>query len=226
MDKNKLLMQIRMKKLAIMISDARRVSRRSGEECAAVMGASTGEFQSFERGKAAPSLPQLEALAFYLDVPVEHFWGNQVLNENKAMLDSTANLTLRRLRDRYLGTRLRQLRTEAAITPEELAEKTSLSTEKIEQYESGRAPIPLPDLESIVRALNTRVEDVFDKSGPIGDWRTQKEAMRSFLDLSQRHQQFVSKPVNIPYIELAIRLSDLSVERLRAIAEGILEITF
>jgi transcriptional regulator with XRE-family HTH domain len=225
MDKNKSLMQIRMKKLAILIGDARRVSRRSAEECAGVMGVSTEEFQSIERGKTAPSLPQLEALAYYLDVPVEHFWSNKVLTDKK-VLDPTTNLTLRRLRDRYLGTRLRQLRTEASLTPQALAEKTSLPAETIEQYESGRVSIPLPDLENLVRALNTRIEDVFDQSGPIGDWRTKNENVRSFLDLAARYQQFISKPVNLPYLDLAIRLSDLSVERLRAIAEGILEITY
>ena len=189
------------------------------------MGVSTEEFQSIERGKTAPSLPQLEALAYYLDVPVEHFWSNKVLTDNKA-LDLTTNLTLRRLRDRYLGTRLRQLRTEASLTPQALAEKTSLPAETIEQYESGRVSIPLPDLENLVRALNTRIEDVFDQSGPIGDWRTKSENVRSFLDLAARYQQFISKPVNLPYLDLAIRLSDLSVDRLRAIAEGILEITY
>ena len=225
MDKNKMLMQIRMKKLAILIGDARRVSRRSAEECAAVMGVSNEEYYSIEHGKTAPSLPQLEALAYYLDVPVEHFWSNKVLTDNKA-LDPTTNLTLRRLRDRYLGTRLRQLRTEASLTPQALAEKTSLAAETIEQYESGRVSIPLPDLENLVRGLNTRIEDVFDQSGPIGEWRTQNDYVRSFLELSAQHKLFISKPVNLPYLELAIRLSDLSVERLRAIAEGILEITY
>jgi len=226
MDKIKVLMQIRMKKLGILIGNARRVSRRTDEECAAVIGVSTDVYQTIERGKTAPSLPQLEALAFFLDMPVEYFWGNKVLGENEVLQDAATNQTLRRLRDRYLGTRLRQLRTEASLTPEELAEKTSLSTEVIEKYESGRVSIPLPELESLVRGLNARIEDVFDQSGPIGEWRTQKQNINSFLELSPRHQQFISKPVNIPYIELAIRLNDLSVEKLRAIAEGLLEITY
>jgi transcriptional regulator with XRE-family HTH domain len=214
-----------MKKLAIMISDARRVSNRSAEESAAVIGVSVGEFQSIEQGKTALSLPQLEALACFLDIPLEHFWGNKVMVESKIFQDAAANQALRRLRDRYLGTRLRQLRTEASLSPEALAEKTSLSSETIQQYESGKVSIPLPALESVVRALNARIEDVFDQSGPIGEWRTRQQNVSTFLDLSQRHQQFIAKPVNIPYIELAIRLSDLSVEKLRAVAEGLLEIT-
>jgi transcriptional regulator with XRE-family HTH domain len=226
MDKNNSLMQIRMKKLAIMISDARRFSRRTVEECATMIGVSAQEFQSFERGKTAPSLPQLESLAFFFDVPVEHFWSNKVLGESGAYADATANQSLRRLRDRYLGTRLRQLRIDASLSQQALAEKTSLSVETIEQYETGRVSIPLPALESLVRALNARIEEVFDSSGPIGEWRSKKQNVRSFLSLSSRHQQFITRPVNIPYLELAIRLSDLSVEKLRGIAEGILEITF
>jgi len=39
-------------------------------------------------------------------------------------------------------------------------------------------------------------------------------------------QVFVSKPINRPYLELAIRLSEMSVDRLRSVAEGLLEITY
>jgi transcriptional regulator with XRE-family HTH domain len=226
MDNNKKLMQIRMKKLAIMISDARRVLRRTAEECAVVMGISTEEYQLIEQGKTAPSLPQLEILACFLDVPVEHFWGKKILVENEVFKDEATNQALLRLRDHYLGTRLRQLCTEASLTPEALAEKTSLSVESIEQFETGKVSISLPELESLLRGLNARIEDVFDQSGPIGEWRSRQDNVRTFLDLSPRYQQFIARPVNIPYIELAIRLSDLSVEKLRAIAEGLLEITF
>jgi len=36
---------------------------------------------------------------------------------------------------------------------------------------------------------------------------------------------FISKPVNRPYLQLAQRLSEMSVEKLRMVAEGLLEIT-
>jgi hypothetical protein len=38
-------------------------------------------------------------------------------------------------------------------------------------------------------------------------------------------QTFVSKPINRPYLELAQRLSEMSVDKLRSVAEGLLEIT-
>jgi len=36
---------------------------------------------------------------------------------------------------------------------------------------------------------------------------------------------FVLKPINLPYLELAKRLSEMSVDKLRDVAEGLLEIT-
>jgi hypothetical protein len=39
-------------------------------------------------------------------------------------------------------------------------------------------------------------------------------------------QQFIKNPGNEPYLRLAMHLSSMSTEKLRAIAEGILEITF
>jgi hypothetical protein len=74
--------------------------------------------------------------------------------------------------------------------------------------------------------MGMRVEDFFDKSGPVGQWRKEQDAVGKFKDLPANLQDFVCKPVNRPYVELALKLSELSVERLRAIAEGLLEITY
>jgi hypothetical protein len=50
--------------------------------------------------------------------------------------------------------------------------------------------------------------------------------MQEFSELPSELQQFVCKPINRPYLELAMRLSDLPVDRLRTVAEGLLEITY
>jgi hypothetical protein len=49
--------------------------------------------------------------------------------------------------------------------------------------------------------------------------------MQKFLELSEEMQNFVRQPVNRPYIELAMKLSSMSREKLRAVAEGLLDIT-
>jgi hypothetical protein len=39
-------------------------------------------------------------------------------------------------------------------------------------------------------------------------------------------RQFVAMPVNRPYLELAMKLSNMSRDKLRSVAEDLLDITF
>lgn len=226
MNKYQKLITLRMHKLGVLIYDARLVTRRSIEECASAIGVTPEIFKSFETGETAPSLPQLEALALFMDLPVEHFWENEALSENNSN-DPLANAErLIAIRNRIIGTRVQMLRTERNMTIEELANKTSLSVEKLQAYEEGLAPIMLPELEVIAISLAERVEAFFDDRGAIGAWRARRAIVQKIMDLPEQHQQFVIQPVNRPYLELAMRLSGLSVEKLRGIAEGLLEITY
>lgn len=226
MNKNQKLITLRMHKLGVLLLDARKSARRSIEECAAAIGVSPEAFQSFESGEAAPSLPQLEALAFYLNLPIEHFRGNEALSESSAAQGVLNIDQLAQIRNRIIGTRIQMLRNERNITLDELANLTSISSEKLKTYEDGQEPISMPELETIAEGLEARVESFFDDHGTIGTWRSQQIAVQKFMDLPEQHQTFVLQPVNRPYLELAMRLSELSVEKLRGIAEGILEITY
>jgi hypothetical protein len=67
---------------------------------------------------------------------------------------------------------------------------------------------------------------LFDKTGHIGIWMVQQKAIQDFLHLPPELQNFVCKPVNLPYLELAKKLSGMSTDKLRSLAEDILEITF
>ena len=49
--------------------------------------------------------------------------------------------------------------------------------------------------------------------------------MQQFLDLPKELQAFVCQPVNRPYLELAMKLSSMSTDKLRSVAEGLLDIT-
>ncbi|MFN2150481.1 MAG: hypothetical protein ACK2T5_02715 [Anaerolineales bacterium] len=129
------------------------------------------------------------------------------------------------LRHRIIGVLLRKGRSDADISLEELAKYTEIDVERLKTYETGALPVPLPELEVITVALNLSMRDFQDRSGPVGKWAMQKKSIEGFLALPSEMQQFVSKPVNLPYLELAQRLSEMSVDRLRNVAEGLLEIT-
>ena len=65
---------IRSKTLGLLIRDARTTARRSVTECAQAVGVKPGLFRAYEEGRKAPSLPELEALVYFLDLPIDHFW--------------------------------------------------------------------------------------------------------------------------------------------------------
>jgi transcriptional regulator with XRE-family HTH domain len=217
---------IRSKKLGLLIRDARLTARRNVQECAQAIGIKPGIFRAYEEGRRAPSLPELEALVYFLDLPLDHFWGSEAKSE-AAMRHEKLDLSkLLSVRQRKIGALLRQERMNASISIRNLAHETGIASSRIKAYELGERPIPLPELEILVRTLGGRVESFFDRTGPVGQWMISEETIQHFLEMPAELREFVSLPVNRPYIELAMKLSSMSRDKLRSVAEDILDITF
>jgi transcriptional regulator with XRE-family HTH domain len=216
---------IRSKKLGILIRDARLTSRRTTGECAAAINVTEDDFIAYEEGSKAPSLPELETLVYYLELPIGHFWKNAVISSAPARIDGLNLSRLTGLRQRMIGALLRQERLNASISTVSLAEQTGIPDSRLNQYEMGELPIPLPELELILKLLGGRIETFFDQGGPVGQWMNQQKAIDQFLDMPLELQRFVCKPVNRPYLDLARKLSEMSTEKLRSVAENILDIT-
>jgi len=224
MDK-KTQITIRSKKLGVLIRDARMAARRSIKECAEAIGLKSGAFRAYEEGRKSPSLPELETLVYYLDLPIDHFWSNETKSNLPLPVETLDLPKLLAVRQRKIGALLRQERMNASISVRNLSHETGISGARIKAYELGERPIPLPELEILVSTLGGRVESFFDRSGPIGQWMTNEEAIQSFLELSDELREFIAKPVNRPYLELAMKLSEMSKDKLRSVAEDLLDIT-
>lgn len=220
------LIQIRSKKLGLLITDARLTAHKSLEDCANALGITSATMQSYESGTAAPSLPEIEALAYYLNTPLKHFWSSEALSQSTKdrSIDHADRLAL--LRRRIIATRLRITRDQQNKSLKELAEQSGITEPVLKQYEAAEISIPLPELEILANLLQVRVDDFIDQHGPIGNWHNQQLTAQKFLELPPEVQSFICKPVNRPYINLAMRLSDLSAEKLRLVAESLLEITY
>lgn len=224
MDK-KTQITIRSKKLGVLIRDARMAARRSVKECADAIGSKPGIFRAYEEGRRAPSLPELETLVYYLDLPIDHFWSREIKSNAPLPIETLDLSKLLAVRQRKIGALLRQERTNASISIRNLAHETGISGARIKAYELGERPIPLPELEVLVSTLGGRVETFFDRSGPIGQWLTNEEAIQNFLELPEELRLFAAQPVNRPYLELAMKLSAMSKDKLRSVAEDLLDIT-
>lgn len=216
---------IRTRKLGVLIRDARLASRKTLSEAAKAIGITAPLLRAYEEGRKAPSLPELEVLAYYLDLPIQHFWSSEALSDDAARTDVLDLTKLAALRHRIIGALLRQKRLQASMSLKGLALETSIPLSRIKDYELGERAIPLPELEVILSVLGGRVESFFDQNGPVGKWMNEQDIINAFLQLSPELRAFVCMPVNRPYLELARNLSQLSTEKLRSVAEGLLDIT-
>jgi transcriptional regulator with XRE-family HTH domain len=217
---------IRTKKLGVLIRDARLSARRSVVECAEAIGIRKGVFRAYEEGTRSPSLPELEALVFYLGLPLDHFWSREIKSAGASPMQNIDLPRLLGIRQRKIGALLRQERMKASMSIRNLSGKTGISGSRIKAYELGESPIPLPELEVLVSTLGGNIESFFDTSGPIGKWMLSEETVQEFLELPLELRQFVAAPVNRPYLELAMKLSSMSRDKLRSVAENLLDITY
>ena len=211
--------------IGVLLRNTRRQNGRTKAECADALGVSISTLDAYEEGRKSISLPELEVLGYVLDTPISRLLDREAeLQTDEEGPDFEATLSLRR---RIIGALLRQARIEADLTQEDLAKTLNGSPDRIAEYEHGEQAVPVAELELLAQHLNVPLEHFLDGDrGPVGTWHRQEEIDRDFHELPIPIQTFVTKPINIKYLELAMKLSEMPASKLRAIAEGLLEITY
>jgi len=218
--------ELRNRILGILIRSTRDQTRASRRECAAVLGVSVNRFGSYEDGTRAISLPELELLARFLETPLGSFRENASLNENAKESELPNPDLFLPLRHRIVGARLRQLRQEKGATQADVGKLLGCSASTVSDYEYGRRAIPVADLEVLSRGMGVTLEHFMDRDSEVGMWHHTYAEFEALKELPLELREFVVKPINRSYLELAMKLSKMPAGQLRAIAEGILEITY
>jgi transcriptional regulator with XRE-family HTH domain len=226
MSANPELATIRSKKIGLLILDARKAADKEIVDCAKALGITPGRYRSYESGKISPTLCEIEALAYFFNIPVEHFWNPAGTLYKNPDEEAKSIHQFLQVRNRVVAAQLRLIRDGSHASLKSLSATTGIPSARIGRYERGEIPIPLTDLEPLAAALSTPLETFYVSHGRYGHWRESKGMVDQFQELPIEIQQFVVKPINMPYMELAMKLSQTSVEKLRGIAENILDITF
>jgi transcriptional regulator with XRE-family HTH domain len=220
------VLQLRGRILGALLRDARLKAGKSIPETAALIGISPDLFEKYELGGQSISLPELELLAKNLHFPIETLLERQPSDTAAEIRPRIEPAAVIKLRQRIIGATLRQKRLEHQITSEELAGQVGIEKTELDAYELGIKSLPVPLLEAICAKLSCKLSDFLEQSKPVKIVEKSSDENMGVLDLPDEIRSFVGRPINRPYIELAIKLSEMSVERLRAIAEGLLEITY
>jgi transcriptional regulator with XRE-family HTH domain len=217
---------IQRKIRGVLLRQARTDAGKTLKECGEILGLSSSTVSAVEYGRRSFSLPELELLAYYLEVPLEHLLNDKVeaVNSSPKKIPGTENLALRH---RIIGALLRQARQDQDLNQAELAKKIGITSGLLSRYELGQTPVPLEELEALSQALNLPLSHFLDEGiGSVGNQQRLEREWRQFLELPHEIRDFVLDSVNQNHIRLAMHLSDTPAEQLRNIAASLLEITY
>jgi transcriptional regulator with XRE-family HTH domain len=219
---------LRAKKVGMLIHMAREKRAKSLDECALWLDLDRQEYQKIESGEKAPSLPQLESLATYLETDMELLLQGPAADApHDPQISREMNLNLVHLRNHIIAALLKQHRLEKELTLDQFAEQTSSSAEEITAYENGSSVVPFPVLLHFCESLQIPLESFFNTQVSSQNQPASTPVESSELSgLPEEIRQFVTNPINRPYLDLAMRLSLMEADKLRAIAASLLEITY
>jgi transcriptional regulator with XRE-family HTH domain len=217
-------LRIRGKMVGVLLRDARVAAGRSLEDCARLLHLTPEHIEAYEYGDDVPSLPQLEILAYYLEVPISHFWGQNTLEATRE--DYTrAQDEYMALRDRMIGALLRKAREDQKMSLDEVSAATEISVEQLERYELGEDSLPMSALSVCANAVRKNMTYFMESSSHIGELLAMREKWKTFLELPEDIRAFAANPLNVGFIEIAKMLADMPVDRLRKVGESVLNIT-
>ncbi len=209
--------------LGARLRQERELSEISIARAAAQLGVSPEMITSMENGENAPSLPELELLANLFLVPLQKLLGLVDEKEPAVRLSQEKRPAFIILRTRIIAATLKQARNNAALPIEEMAEEINFPVSTIEEFESGTLPIPQPVLEKACAKLGISIDALLS---PLTPKRRTEVTETAPAILPTELNEFVSNPANLPYLQLAKKLSGIDAARLREIAESLLEITY
>ncbi len=210
----------------VKIRHARIRAGLSLKEVGQALNISSSLVSDIEFGRRDVSLPQLEVMALLFNIPVIYFLSDIPLEETDREFPTLQAIALRQ---RVIGVLLRQARTEAGRSQEDLAELLDVPTSRISSYELGKTEIPLQELEVLADYLGVPLNYFLDQGispNRSGGQVATLDEITQFSQLPKEVREFLTNPANLLYINIAMSLSELSAETLRALAEGLLEVTY
>ena len=218
---------IRNRIIGILVKRTRLRTNKSQQDCADFLGCSPFMFSQYEQGRRGLSLPQLEALAYLLDVPPASLWDEGHTLPDQESEETLPMAQLIQLRKKEMAIRFRQCRQTAGLTQAEMGQMLERSAYIISQYEHGRRDIPLAELETIIEQCDQSIADIVEEQTiPTGQADQARQALTRLNELPPDVREFVLRPTNTLYLRIAILLSALKADSLRQIAETILDITY
>ncbi len=216
--------KLSIEKLAQGLKLAREARGKTIKECSLLIGVSSSRVRGYEEGKYVPSLPEIESLSFFFDVPLNAIFNPEILPQYFNQPDETQLKHLLKIRKQFIATRLLISREKSGKTYKEISRENGISTSRIKKYEKGISEIPLDDLLKIAEEVGLDIEEVMDKESPIGLWQEEHIAISKFKELPDEIRNFILSAENQPFITFTKKMKSIGIENLIKLSDSIQKI--
>jgi transcriptional regulator with XRE-family HTH domain len=218
------LYAIRSRMLGVLITDARHAAGYDLETLAEGVGVDTDTVQAWEYGQSVPSLPQIELMAYILQVPISHFWGTETFEKRRdeRQIDGQEYSLVR---DRMIGLMIATARQEKNLSDTEVADKLGIHPDDLSAYELGQLAVPMTVLTSLSSLLEVSLNYFLEDNGRVAHFLEVQSMSDTFARMPEDIRDFISAPAHEAYIRVAMALAHIPTENLRALAEGLIDIT-
>ena len=210
---------LQLKIIGVLMRAAREKAHRTVNEVAVRLGVTPTRVRQYERGAREITLPELEDLALFLQIPLSFFLGGEATIEREA--PSPPSPAQARARRAALGAKLKQARLAAGKTREECALAIGRKAATVGRYELGATHLPITELEALAQFLQVNlyyfVQDKAASGGDAGLMDLEKLAR-----LPKEVRAFVLDSNNLPYLRMAMKFGDLPTDRLQELGEILL----
>jgi len=141
------------------IRKTRKAKQRSIHDCASILNISKKHYLRFESGTAPLTLPDIEVLAQFFDVPFQSFFDHSPF-ENQSLSKLTGSIRSQyfELRHKMIQAKFNLLKEKAGVTLEDIQQKTGIPQEALLSFDTGKTPIPINNLIKIAECFGKSLE--------------------------------------------------------------------
>lgn len=221
---NTQLLSLKAKKFGVRLAGFRQKKGVSTEVLSMWTGIPQKQLEQIESGESTISLPLIELIALKLGILTDTLLFGKIESGDDALQNIGFITNFTRLRDRMIALTLKKARIDNNLSLTEIATQCGITEDQLAQYESGEDSIPWPTLERLCEIFQLPIDSLVSRLA------SDEKEPTTESPVSEKYpkelQEFLSNPANLPYLELAKRLSELDAAKLRSVAEGLLEITY
>lgn len=147
------------------IQNIRKANRRSIHDCASLLDITKEQYLGFENGTAQLTLPDVELLARFFDVPLTAFFDESPLdNLTLSLPERSHRPQYKHLRHKMIRAKFNMLREKTGVTLEELHEKTGIPQKDLSDFDNISTPIPISNLIMIADCLGESLDYFLDEN--------------------------------------------------------------